>query len=1522
MYQVLIDGRDLYFPSDAEYAIYDSLLKLQLNDSGTFTCIVPPTNPEYGNIKNRKSMIQVLKNGKEIFYGEVRECEKDFYRTKEICAIGDLAFLFDSIQPQAKYQDKTARQLLEIWLAEHNKQVEEKKRFYVGMVTVHDKNDSLYRFTDQETTLDCIRQKLCEKLGGYLRIRKVDGKRYLDLITLQEYGKVCEQPIEFGENLLDYAESITANELYTCVIPKGARLEKSPIEGLEAYVDIKSVNDGKDYLYSPEAVAAYGWNRCVVSWDDVTLPENLKKKGEQWLKDNQFETLTLNLTAADLSLLNVDMESFELGDYIPVSSTPHGMDRTFPVQSLELHLQNPAEDSLQLGNTLKKDYLQENQGQFDAVEEELENNRQTTSFLQSAIDNATNMMTGSKGGYKVSEFDEQGRWLRDLYMNTPSKDTATQVMQINMNGIGFSRDGFDGPYKNAWTIDGVLLGEFIKAGSVSAEKLSVEYKESVSDEINSVATSKLNVAKGLIEAEVTRASKAEEDLRAYIRVTSEAVDTEVSRATEAERTLADDLKNVKQDMEEFQGNIDGAFRDGIITEAEKISIEKYLNELKKDNQSILKQVDAVMDVVKPSQAAGENLSIKFNSDCKTEISSGNKVDYLQLYYKKNGKIYQALERASGEDVAGKTFILPATEIYVYWKSDISTTDYGFAVDAINFTSSAATLTGTMQPLPDCAITEAASPSLLCTTHPYGNSEQKLWHYRAKAVTKTDLQALRKAYIDAYEALVNTIRNAIADKEATEAELQAVNGKFDTYNTVLANLEEALKNAGIDIAVIVAAGVAEYARANLKVTADSIQAEVERAKKEEQQLKQSLADTEDNLNNFKTEIDTTFKDGVISEAEAEAIEKYLNIIQTDYDTVTKQCDTIMSSLQQKSVAGSRLKVTFSKDCQTEVSSSGAKYDYLQLYYTQNGEIYRYQKDLSGTDIAGKTLIFPEPEFYICWHSDSSNAGGKDYYGFSIDVLEGTSATPTVTGTKATLPSYIFTDTKSKEVLSTAHPYGRNEDKMWHYKDVGISRDVVTDKITVFKNAYNSLTDYITTAISDKKATDTESAEVNKRFTTYNTALSELKETLHLAQLDTALGAAGGVAEYARGNFKVTADQIKAEVERATQAEGKLKTSLELQAGLIESKVEINEIGSYIQQYYDRVLVGFNNSSKYVQITSGQIAIYDSGITDSKKRVVFDENGNHFYRDGYYVGKIGTNIWKDNSSHKGLVFDLEYQGKYMTWSYEKNASDGFYTTIWTYSRSNSIYSYEGLHAGADIYMNGHDFYLSTDQRHLIKSYSTGIGIRGEQRIYFEIGGNTTKVKLDYSALHIYNGLTAYNNTALDFYSDLDMHNYSIYNNSDARLKENIQEPEESALEKLLQLNILQYDWRETKAHVNMGVIAQQVEQVIPEVVKVSDKTGLYSVDLIALIPYLVKAVQELSARPLSNSPYTPEIYTAEEIEAALEAAKPPVAKPKVETEPLVVKLDKEKKDEAEQRKKQSTQKAKTSNRKNYRIPGELK
>ena len=525
MYTVYVDGKILDYPGDEINCIQDSELKLLLNDAGSFEFDITDKNPEYGQLENRVSMIQVMKDDKEIFYGEVRQSGKESYNIKNVFAIGELAFLHDSIQPQAEYHDLTTRQILETWLNIHNSQVEERKRFYVGIVTIHDTNDSLYRYTNRESTLDAIREKLVDRLGGYLRIRKVDGVRYLDWITLPEYGKYCEQPIEFGTNLLDYAETCSAEDLATAVIPLGARLEESPIEGLEAYTDITSVNGGVDYLYIPEAVERYGWVKKVVTWDDVTVPANLKKKGEEWLKDHQYESMVLELTALDLSDLDNNYEAFALGDMVHASAWPYGMDRTFPVQEMTIYLQEPDRNRLTLGTTVRKNYTSQMKDSNNKVSTELDNVRQTTSWMQSAIDNATAMMTGSKGGYKISEYDKDRRWLRDLYMNAPNKEDATHVMQINMNGIGFSRTGFEGPYLNAWTIDGVFLGEFIKAGTVTAEKLSVEYRESVNEEI----VSKFNVAKDLISAEVTRAQGTEVELAASLKVTSELVETKVSK---------------------------------------------------------------------------------------------------------------------------------------------------------------------------------------------------------------------------------------------------------------------------------------------------------------------------------------------------------------------------------------------------------------------------------------------------------------------------------------------------------------------------------------------------------------------------------------------------------------------------------------------------------------------------------------------------------------------------------------------------------------------------------------------------------------------------------------------------------------------------------------------------------------------------------------------------------------------------------------------------------------------------------
>ena len=201
--------------------------------------------------------------------------------------------------------------------------------------------------------------------------------------------------------------------------------------------------------------------------------------------------------------------------------------------------------------------------------------------------------------------------------------------------------------------------------------------------------------------------------------------------------------------------------------------------------------------------------------------------------------------------------------------------------------------------------------------------------------------------------------------------------------------------------------------------------------------------------------------------------------------------------------------------------------------------------------------------------------------------------------------------------------------------------------------------------------------------------------------------GKYEDHAEAQFTVANGAIEAEVKRAEGIEDELRSAIKVNANNITSKVEKGDMGSYVTQYYNNVLVAFNNSSKYVQISAGQIAIYNGEVTTKGKRAVFDQSGNSFYRDNYFVGRIGTNEWKNNSAHKGLTFDLEYQGKYMAWAQEESSSATSYDTILCYSRANSIYTEKGLHFGCNVYAHGWNLYNADLRNTSYDGYSSWTG-----------------------------------------------------------------------------------------------------------------------------------------------------------------------------------------------------------------------
>ena len=119
--------------------------------------------------------------------------------------------------------------------------------------------------------------------------------------------------------------------------------------------------------------------------------------------------------------------------------------------------------------------------------------------------------------------------------------------------------------------------------------------------------------------------------------------------------------------------------------------------------------------------------------------------------------------------------------------------------------------------------------------------------------------------------------------------------------------------------------------------------------------------------------------------------------------------------------------------------------------------------------------------------------------------------------------------------------------------------------------------------------------------------------------------------------------------------------------VSKKVNNSDFATKNTQNAYSVRVAWNNNTNYIQLESGQLVIYNGSVSTSQKRAVFDENGNHFYRDSYFMKKFGTNQLSSDNSKKGLKFDLEYQGSYMIWAAKASASSSTYTMKWTYVQS---------------------------------------------------------------------------------------------------------------------------------------------------------------------------------------------------------------------------------------------------------------
>nr|DAG03528.1 MAG TPA: tail protein [Siphoviridae sp. ctVOP12] len=1060
--KAFVDGKEymIHNPRVKALIVGDPYYQKGDNVNGQAEFSVYPTHPYYQYVKKLTTDIVFYKDGVEKFAGRVLYDDEDSKGVKKVFVEGELAYFCDSIQRPTVYHNISVKNYLKTVIDNHNSQVEERKQFTLGRVSVTDPNDSLYRYANWETTRETLKDKLVDRLGGHLVIRKEDGIRYLDYLNDDEFYTQNSQEIRFGKNLLDYSKNMDASDLVTCVIPLGAKLEGSSIEGLEERLTIKEVNGGVDYVSDDSAVAAYGRIYKTVTWDDVKVASNLMKKGREYLKSVQFENMVLELKAIDLNLTDDDIQEFEVGDLIRCVSPPHGLDSKLPLSSLKVYISNFAKNTITLGTEKQSNtYTSSNSHTAEEIEKTINSIPSKGEILQEALRDATNLLNDmNQNGNAIHTKNEF------IVSDTPGVANAKNLWRWGLGGLAHYSNGYDGPADGvALTMDGKINGKMLLVNSVKTESLDAGYRTSV--------------------------------------------ETKISESETAANEYADNTVRVaREEIENSISNMENRIELSVRSVKERVSRKNYITGGEQET----------LDLARFSISGATSI-------CKVEKSEFLNMNAFKLTFSGTGAV--TLTQSLGTLEAG---------------------NYKIAVEA--------------------AYPEGSKyrPSYI----QYGFSENK-----------------STAYLSGYTA--------------------------DEYHAY--SKEVKITKAAKSVAVTVYG----YSGSVLYVTDI-----------------RCLRDMQELLDDIDARLDVE-----VGKVSATVSEVYENSLHNYCSNGNFSDNTDKFTGWSRSSAAQITQTTFSgKSCaKIENNTSTYSFSWYQRPLAKKGKVTVRFKAACDTEDSRKARIRVTIDGKAFLTTAGELGSGWKQFEFTAEAT----------------PSYFY---------------------------------------TYFYNYVADTTVYITDV-----------------------------EIL------------GYISAYSESQLSVLKDSIEAEVKRATKGEEDLKASIKVNADNIISKVSKGDFGSYVTQYYDRVITAFNNSSKYVQISAGEIAIYDYGVSTSKKRAVFDESGNHFYRDGYYVGCIGTNQWAQNNSHKGLVFDLEPQGKYMAFAQKASASASSYTTMLCFSRANSIYDEYGVNMGCNLIGNWY-----TLKNFKIGSISAGgyTAFSGAIPIVCEITNNGNS--WTYSHLRVYNGI----------------------------------------------------------------------------------------------------------------------------------------------------------------------------------------
>lgn len=381
----------LYRPNDPQALVLSPKLTREVSKGGSLVFTMTRDHAQYDMLQKLSTVVQVRRDGKEIWRGRVLKHEADFYKRRVVYCEGALSYFNDSSITPFNYKG-TLRQFLQHLIDAHNDQVKSKmKCFQLGTVTAA-LGDLVVQFGDADQygvgedygkVWDILDKLVLKVFGGYFYC-SFDSSTGLNVLNYcdqaVEAKRQTAQKIEYGRNLLNLSETTDATDLYTRIYPIGNKhtvdtskwyyklmwwrdpskdkheerwgIMEADAATVAQYLPASgySYNLEEGWIQNDTAVQKFGIITRIVELDTDSANDTFAA-GVQALQQNYAMKTSYIIRAVDLVDAGYDTDRLDFSMYSHIVSAPHSVDAVMLCTKLVEPLEKPAQKEFTFGMT-------------------------------------------------------------------------------------------------------------------------------------------------------------------------------------------------------------------------------------------------------------------------------------------------------------------------------------------------------------------------------------------------------------------------------------------------------------------------------------------------------------------------------------------------------------------------------------------------------------------------------------------------------------------------------------------------------------------------------------------------------------------------------------------------------------------------------------------------------------------------------------------------------------------------------------------------------------------------------------------------------------------------------------------------------------------------------------------------------------------------------------------------------------------------------------------------------------------